>query len=699
MQCHEAQRAIPQLIDGLLDYEEQFAVRQHVNGCPGCRAVMRAYEQDEQALNSYVRQAPFAPVARNVIEQIERSRSPWWDAFRAGSYRLASVAGLLLVVLIVGAGAFMLREMATSDPETNEQPTQEVMIGTADDTDSETEESDEAPDEVEDPDPTRIGIEEADLIVDNLKDSGLVYEVGEISDTEAYSVEYGRIAFDRHLTLLEYEIVEKDQDARLMLGAFGTDGGGGADFSDDHMPSSGWLALPPIDPETGVVEIQDGETLGTNAFNFHQVEVNLSTIAELGNSRQVYTTSDSANGIDVCCLEIEHGFAVSTVEYDWNLTDQSALQYADADLNSVDSPPTLDPEIEPVLPTVTVDGEELPVLELDIAQALMLEGDGVGVLNLPGSGVLDVEYSHMTLTIPEDHPHFAIYEGPWTLSAQLEDVSEEPEATPEPEPTIPPDVAEEPTPTPVPDTGTGIDDEDEQDPLRVLVYMVRGEELGASSREIDYTQDVATASIEALLAGPDYYDEDVGLESQIPAGTELLDISLEDETLILDLSQEFTEGGGSASMLMRLAQVVHTGTQFKSVEDVQILIEGEAVETIGGEGVMVDEPLTREDFEDQAPAILIETPAPHDTVGEEIRLIGTSNTFEANLQVEIIDPMGNQIYRDYATATSGTGTRGEFDLSIPVDYEGEGIGAIRMFEHSARDGERTNVVTIPVMFE
>lgn len=114
---------------------------------------------------------------------------------------------------------------------------------------------------------------------------------------------------------------------------------------------------------------------------------------------------------------------------------------------------------------------------------------------------------------------------------------------------------------------------------------------------------------------------------------------------------------------------------------------------------MVDEPLSREDFEDQAPAILLESPAPHESVGEEIRLSGTANTFEANLQIEVLDPQGEQIYRDHAMASSGTGTRGEFDLTIPVEYEGEGIGTIRMFEHSARDGERTNVVTVPVVFE
>jgi germination protein M len=152
-------------------------------------------------------------------------------------------------------------------------------------------------------------------------------------------------------------------------------------------------------------------------------------------------------------------------------------------------------------------------------------------------------------------------------------------------------------------------------------------------------------------------------------------------------------------MQMRLAQVVHTGTQFDSIDDVQILIDGQNVDSIGGEGVMVDGTLSRDDFEDQAPAILIESPAPGEIVSDPVRLRGTSNTFEANLQIEILGPDGEELYRDFDTASSGTGTRGEFDLTIPIDPDSDGWGTIRMFEHSARDGSRTNVVDIPVRFE
>lgn len=690
MQCHESRHAISKMLDGLLDYEEEFAVRQHINGCPECRVVLNAFEQDEQALTGYVRQAPYAPVAREVIEEIERRRSPWWDAFMAGSYRLASVAGLVLVLLVVGAGAWMLREVATSDPPADDQPVQETTLGAAD-------QGDEV-EQLAQSGPPMIGLDEVDLIVDRLDESGLVFDTDAVSQGNGYAVEYGRIAFDRHLTLLEYHVTELDDDARLMIGAFGANGGGGADFSDGRHAHEGWLALPAIDPETETVDVQDGQTLGDVAQNVHSIAVDLSPIAAIMDEPQTYDVTDRANGIELCCLTVEHGVAVSRMSYDWEIVDGDSVAYVDESLQSVDSPPEIELTAEPIWPEVTVDGEQFPMLEQEVAQALMLDGDGLGLVDLPETGSLNVHFDHVMLPDENGRVSLAIYEGPWSFTAQLGAPTSDPEPTPEP--TEPPMVAAEETPEPE-GSPAPEQDADTPDSLRVLVYLVRDDEIGASSRQINYTQDVATASIESLLNGPLYEDEDAGLHSEIPEGTELLDIALNDGTLMVDLSSEFSQSDGADALQMRMAQIVHTATQFDTVERVDLLVDGQTIAPRGGGGESDADDLyyTRDDFEEEAPAILIETPAPHDVIGNEIRLTGTANTFEANLQIEVLDPHGEQVYRDHAMASSGTGTRGEFDLTILVEFEGEGMGAVRMFEHSARDGSRTNVVTIPVQFQ
>jgi germination protein M len=265
---------------------------------------------------------------------------------------------------------------------------------------------------------------------------------------------------------------------------------------------------------------------------------------------------------------------------------------------------------------------------------------------------------------------------------------EEPEATPE----------QQVEPTAVPDH-EDVDDETGASPRSVRVYLARNEEIATVSRDIAGTPEVAMGALNELLTGTTPYEEDLGFISEVPYETRVLGLTIQDDgTAVVNLSPEFETGGGSLSMQMRVAQIVFTLTQFSTVDQVQFQIDGQPVEAIGGEGVMVDQPLTRADFEDLSPAILLESPTPGAVVSSPIELRGTSNTFEATMQIEIIDSAGEVIYQDFATATSGSGTRGTFDETIDLDIQNEGLGTIVLFEESAQDGTRTNVVETPVDF-
>jgi germination protein M len=265
---------------------------------------------------------------------------------------------------------------------------------------------------------------------------------------------------------------------------------------------------------------------------------------------------------------------------------------------------------------------------------------------------------------------------------------EEAEATPE----------QQVEPTPVPDHEE-VDDETGASPRSVLVYLARNEEIAAVSRDIAGTPEVAMGAMNELLTGTTPYEEDLGFTSEVPFETRLLGLTIQDDGIaVVNLSPEFETGGGSLSMQMRVAQIVFTLTQFSAVDQVQFQIDGQPVEAIGGEGVMVDQPQTRADFEDISPAILLESPAPGAVVSSPIELRGTSNTFEATMQIEIIDSAGEIIYQDFATATAGSGTRGTFDVTIDLDIQNEGLGTIVLYEKSAQDGSRINVVETPVDF-
>ena len=85
-------------------------------------------------------------------------------------------------------------------------------------------------------------------------------------------------------------------------------------------------------------------------------------------------------------------------------------------------------------------------------------------------------------------------------------------------------------------------------------------------------------------------------------------------------------------MNMRIAQVVYTLTQFPTVKGVLFELDGQRVDVLGGEGVVVDEPVTRKDYRDLLPAILVVDPQIGVRVHNPVVVQGTANVFEANVR-------------------------------------------------------------------
>ena len=79
-----------------------------------------------------------------------------------------------------------------------------------------------------------------------------------------------------------------------------------------------------------------------------------------------------------------------------------------------------------------------------------------------------------------------------------------------------------------------------------------------------------------------------GLTSAVPRGTRLLGLSIDGTTARVDLSAQFAAGGGSLSMQARVAQVVYTLTRFPTINAVDFMLDGALVETLGGEGLILD---------------------------------------------------------------------------------------------------------------
>lgn len=229
----------------------------------------------------------------------------------------------------------------------------------------------------------------------------------------------------------------------------------------------------------------------------------------------------------------------------------------------------------------------------------------------------------------------------------------------------------------------------------VRAYFLRDEKVGPVAREATGVN-VAADAVTGLLEGPSAQEAEIGFTTAIPEGTELLGVDIAGGVATVDLSEEFGTGGGSLSMMSRVAQVVFTLTQFPTVDSVAFSIEGEPVTALGGEGLLLEAPQTRADWEDLSPAILVESPLPFAEVTSPLQVTGTANTFEAVFQLNVTDGEGLIVYDQHHMATSGTGTRGTFDVTATFEVPRPGQGAVIVFEYSAKDGSQINIVEVPV---
>jgi hypothetical protein len=229
------------------------------------------------------------------------------------------------------------------------------------------------------------------------------------------------------------------------------------------------------------------------------------------------------------------------------------------------------------------------------------------------------------------------------------------------------------------------------------IWLTRGEQLFLVSREGPETESVGAEAVTLLLGGLTTEEVAAGVGTQIPSGTRFLGLDIEDGTATVDLSSEYESGGGSASMFARLAQVVYTLTEFPTVERVSFMLDGNPVDVFSGEGIILEKPVTREDYEEWMPAISVESPAIGDTVSSPVEVSGTANVFEANVTAKLLNANGKELVSRFTTATCGTGCRGDFTVELPYQSAVEQKGTLVVHDDDADgDGKPSYEVRIPV---
>jgi len=124
--------------------------------------------------------------------------------------------------------------------------------------------------------------------------------------------------------------------------------------------------------------------------------------------------------------------------------------------------------------------------------------------------------------------------------------------------------------------------------LELVSTPVQMKTVGSSEEQL-------TLALNAVLDAPN----DPQAATTIPPGTTLLSVEERVDGIHLNISQEFTTGGGSASMTGRLGQILYTATSLDPDAPVWLSIEGEPLEYLGGEGLEISQPMTREIYDQE----------------------------------------------------------------------------------------------------
>ena len=104
-------------------------------------------------------------------------------------------------------------------------------------------------------------------------------------------------------------------------------------------------------------------------------------------------------------------------------------------------------------------------------------------------------------------------------------------------------------------------------------------------------------SIRELVSAPTKWEKSKGFTSEIPVGTKVLSVRESANSIMIDLSSNFESGGGAESTYMRIKQIIKTANANTKIPT-YLYINGRQANVIGGEGIMIKQPLNERSFDE-----------------------------------------------------------------------------------------------------
>lgn len=124
----------------------------------------------------------------------------------------------------------------------------------------------------------------------------------------------------------------------------------------------------------------------------------------------------------------------------------------------------------------------------------------------------------------------------------------------------------------------------------VYVAVSRKKPKDSAKSNVEY-------AVNMLLAGPTKYEKNQGVYSEIPTTTRLLWYKENPNKVIINLTDDFGFGGGGDSLYKRVYQLIKT-VNHNTRKPVYLYLNGKQADIIGGEGLMLKQPLRKNSLEE-----------------------------------------------------------------------------------------------------
>lgn len=126
--------------------------------------------------------------------------------------------------------------------------------------------------------------------------------------------------------------------------------------------------------------------------------------------------------------------------------------------------------------------------------------------------------------------------------------------------------------------------------MLITVYQADKEALRLipESHVVPFDNHPAETAVRLLIAGSTHAEH----ISAVPAGTEVLGITIQAHIAYVNFNDKLTKVSGSTSELLLVGAIVNTLTQFPEIQKVQILVNSKKIDTLSGH-LDISEPVGR----------------------------------------------------------------------------------------------------------